>query len=213
MSTSAAAGTAATAPAPTATAETTTTTTRTPPTIRSNVPASVSALLNRKLLHVRDHPLAILKTAVEEAFPGFARHDDLPAVVSTKACFDDLLIPPGHAIRSPSDTFYVDAERILRPHTSAHQTELLRKGETAFLVAGDVYRRDEIDATHFPAFHQMEGVKVFPRGTTKEEAFADLKTSLERMCDHIFKGQASRRKWVDAYFPFTEPSAELEVTF
>lgn len=55
----------------------------------------------------------------------------------------------------------MDAESVLRCHTSAHQTQLLRAGEPGFLVVGDVYRRDTVDQTHYPVFHQMEGVRVF----------------------------------------------------
>ncbi|ONK65671.1 uncharacterized protein A4U43_C07F39500 [Asparagus officinalis] len=66
-----------------------------------------------------------------------------------------------HVTRSYNDTYYVDSQHVLRCHTSAHQAELLRKGHTHFLVTGDVYRRDSIDSTHYPVFHQMEGVRVF----------------------------------------------------
>ena len=83
----------------------------------------------------------------------FSTHDDLSPVVSTKACFDEMLIPDDHVIRRPNDTYYIDHQTVLRAHTSAHQAELLRAREKAFLVAGDVYRRDEIDATHYPVFH------------------------------------------------------------
>ena len=69
--------------------------------------------------------------------------------------FDDILIPADHVSRGYNDTYYVDSETVLRCHTSAHQAEMLRKGETHFLVTGDVYRRDSIDATHYPVFHQV----------------------------------------------------------
>lgn len=65
--------------------------------------------------------------------------------------------------RSQSDTFYKDEKTVLRTHTSAHQTQLMRQGERAFLVAGDCYRRDEIDPSHYPVFHQMEGVRLFKK--------------------------------------------------
>lgn len=69
--------------------------------------------------------------------------------------FDDVLVPADHVSRSYNDTYYVDAQTVLRCHTSAHQAELLRKGHTHFLVTGDVYRRDSIDSTHYPIFHQV----------------------------------------------------------
>lgn len=97
--------------------------------------------------------------------PPFKVFDDLPPIVTVEQNFDELLIPPDHVSRQPSDTYYVDAQRVLRCHTSAHQTSLLRKGEDRFLVCGDVYRRDEVDSTHYPVFHQMEGVRIL----TEEE--------------------------------------------
>jgi phenylalanyl-tRNA synthetase alpha chain len=123
------------------------------------------------------------------------------------------------------------AENVLRTHTSAHQSSLLRAGHRSFLVTGDCYRRDEIDATHYPTFHQMEGVRVWdaPAGAhhpaTSAEALAspptdphsqavvaDLKHTLEGLVRHLF-GANTPHRWVDAYFPFTQPSLELEVHF
>lgn len=92
--------------------------------------------------------------------PRFITFDSLPPVVTVQQNFDDLLIPLDHVSRRPSDTYYVDAGHVLRCHTSAHQTALLRQGHDSFLVCGDVYRRDEVDNTHYPVFHQMEGVRV-----------------------------------------------------
>ena len=146
--------------------------------------------------------------------------DELAPIVSVKANFDEILIPADHVSRSPNDTFYVDEERCLRCHTSAHQTEMLRAGLSKFLVTGDVYRRDTIDATHYPVFHQMEGFRVFTReewggagGDGEFTAFceAELKAELEALARHLF-GDVEMR-WVDAYFPFTDPSLELEIFF
>lgn len=66
-----------------------------------------------------------------------------------------MLVPADHVSRSLNDTYYVDSQTVLRCHTSAHQAELLRKGHRRFLVTGDVYRRDSIDSTHYPVFHQV----------------------------------------------------------
>jgi phenylalanyl-tRNA synthetase alpha chain len=94
----------------------------------------------------------------------------------------------------------------------------LKQGEKRFLVTGDVYRRDSIDATHFPVFHQMEGVRVFTQDeiagselTGEELASQELKNMLEGLARHLF-GEVEMR-WVDAYFPFTNPSYELEIYF
>lgn len=176
-------------------------------------------------LHRRpDHPLGIIKAVIEEYFDEkfgkdtFTQFDDMYPVVSTYANFDSVLVPPDHVSRSANDTYYVDGENVLRCHTSAHQLEMLKNGATKFLVTGDVYRRDSIDATHFPVFHQMEGVRVFEPSEWEEKgveavdlARDELKETLEGLARHLF-GEVEMR-WVDAYFPFTEPSMELEIFF
>ncbi|RVW33038.1 Phenylalanine--tRNA ligase, chloroplastic/mitochondrial [Vitis vinifera] len=132
--------------------------------------------------------------------------------------FDDVLVPPDHISRSYNDTYYIDPQTVLRCHTSAHQAELLRRGHTHFLVTGDVYRRDSIDSTHYPVFHQMEGVRVFLPGDWEASgmdgtsyAAEDLKKCLEGLARHLF-GDVEMR-WIDTYFPFTNPSFELEIYF
>jgi len=172
-------------------------------------------------LHRRpEHPIGILKNAIlayfDEKFgeSSFSMFDDLHPVVTSYENFDSVLVPENHVSRSMNDTYYVTKEKVLRCHTSAHQLSLLKQGQRNFLVAGDVYRRDSIDATHFPVFHQMEGVRVF----TKEEleksdippaefVSRELKDTLEGLALHLF-GDVELR-WVDAYFPFTEPSYVL----
>lgn len=149
---------------------------------------------------------------------------DLSPIVSTVNNFDLLRIPPDHISRRPSDTYYLDQDTVLRTHTSAHQVDLLRQGHDRFLVSGDVYRCDDIDRSHYPVFHQMEGVRIMSNQnnntgggvtTTKDEQMAmieqDLKQSLEGLAHHLF-GRVPMR-WVDEYFPFTHPSYELEIFY
>lgn len=116
--------------------------------------------------------------------------DSLPPIVTIEQNFDELLIPPDHVSRQPSDTYYVDDRRVLRCHTSAHQTTLLRQGEQRFLVCGDVYRRDEVDSTHYPVFHQMEGVRIFTDEEVSTaadvEVFAPLHVHLKTMPCQFF---------------------------
>ena len=137
-------------------------------------------------------------------------------------CFDQLFIPADHVSRRPTDTYYYNRELCLRTHTSAHQIPILKNPENnAFLVMGDVYRKDTVDKTHYPAFHQMEGVRVFKdlNGTFGTENVdevkllvqRDLKNVLENLARHIF-GDVEMR-WNDDYFPFTDPSFELEVFY
>lgn len=138
-------------------------------------------------------------------------------MVTPQQNFDSLLFDKDHPGRSVTDTYYLNKEHMLRTHTSAHQSEILKKGEREFLVAADVYRRDEIDASHYPAFHQLEGVKVFPKQLSKDlkaEAISlDLQNALNNMVYNLFDRKELEVRWVDAYFPFTHPSWEMEIFF
>jgi len=186
----------------------------------NNVTPVIANHVGKNLLQLEKHPLHTLKSLIfnyfEQTFKDseqkFTMLDDLDPVVSSKQCFDELLIPTDHVSRRPSDTFYISKDTCLRTHTSAHQTELIRQGKRAFLVAGDVFRRDEIDQSHYPVFHQMEGVYIFPnKDISMVQVESALKSTLEGMVRVIF-GDVKMR-WVDAYFPFTEPSLELEIWF
>ncbi|KAL3351951.1 hypothetical protein AABB24_020178 [Solanum stoloniferum] len=150
-------------------------------------------------LHRRNqHPLGILKNAIYDYFDTnypdkFDKFDDLCPIVSVRQNFDEVLVPADHVSRSYNDTYYVDSQTVLRCHTSAHQAELLRNGYTHFLDTGDVYRRDSIDSTHYPVFHQMEGVGVFApndweaSGTDATSHAAEaLKKCLEGLAQHLF---------------------------
>ena len=144
--------------------------------VGNNVTPYIANLIGSNLHQKSDHPLGIIKEKIEGYFNKldggntFKIVDDLDPLVNAQECFDDLLIPTDHPGRKPSDTYYVtrdggrevssSKDTLLRTHTSAHQSTLMRAGKEAFLCTGDVYRRDEIDASHFPVFHQMEGVKV-----------------------------------------------------
>ena len=91
----------------------------------------------------------------------FTMVDYLSPVVTVEQNFDSLLVPKDHVSRAKNDNYYINSEYLLRAHTSAHQRDLIKTGLDAFLVTGDVYRRDEIDMCHYPVFHQMEGVRLF----------------------------------------------------
>jgi phenylalanyl-tRNA synthetase alpha chain len=214
-----------------------------------NVPPHIEQLIGTNLYLQPRHPLHTVKSLIEQYFTTqysvtsptlngpLTLHtiDSLSPIVSVRDNFDELLFPPDHVGRRPSDTYYITKDTLLRTHTSAHQVPLIRRGLTAFLVTGDVYRRDAIDVTHFPVFHQMDGVRIFTADelTTRlrlrranvaslsdAECHAekvriveeDLKQALIGMVRSLFGPNTSTR-WVDAYFPFTTPSFELEVFF
>lgn len=143
----------------------------------TNVTPTITGLVGRNLHVTPHHPVNIIKQRVVQHFHQtytnktgnalYAHFDDVPPVVTTEQNFDSLLIPEGHIARSKNDNYYINSEMLLRAHTSAHQRDFIGMGLDRFLVTGDVYRRDEIDRSHYPVFHQMEAVRLF----TKEELF------------------------------------------
>jgi tRNA synthetases class II core domain (F) len=123
--------------------------------VTSNIASRV--LIQTKLHLQPHHPLQILHAKIQHYFlqnrnnnTPFAIYDNLSPIVSTHHNFDLLRIPREHISRSQSDTYYLNETTVLRTHTSAHQVDLLQAGVDRFLVTGDVYRRDEIDASHYP---------------------------------------------------------------
>lgn len=136
----------------------------------TNVTPNLLSLVSRNLHHQNNHPLHLLKRRIIRYFYGsyvnrrgnplFSVYDKLSPVVTTYQNFDSLLVPVEHPSRKKSDSYYLNSNYLLRPHTSAHQNELIRSGLDHFLIVGDVYRRDEIDSKHYPVFHQCEGVRL-----------------------------------------------------
>ncbi len=169
------------------------------------------------------HPLTTLMERVADLFVGMGYEvAEGPEVELEWANFDALNIPPDHPARGLMDTFWVaTAEKavsgqlgtgsglVLRTHTSPVQarTMLEREPPIYVIVPGRVYRTDELDATHSPVFHQVEGL-VVDKGIT----MAHLKGTLDHFAKAMF-GETARTRWRPHYFPFTEPSAEFDVWF
>ncbi|XP_069349183.1 phenylalanine--tRNA ligase, mitochondrial isoform X3 [Eulemur rufifrons] len=147
----------------------------------TNLTRKVLSRVGRNLHNQQHHPLWLIKERVKEHFykqyvgrsgtPLFSVYDNLSPVVTTWQNFDSLLIPADHPSRKKGDNYYLNRTHMLRAHTSAHQWDLLHAGLDAFLVVGDVYRRDQIDSQHYPVFHQLEAVRLF----SKHELFAGIK--------------------------------------
>jgi phenylalanyl-tRNA synthetase alpha chain len=121
--------------------------------------------------------------------------------------------------RRVTDTYYKDKDHVLRPHTSCYEIPFLKAGHTSFLVLGDVYRKDTVDKTHYPVFHQLEGVRsvkfedIGAKDINEAKIISerDLRQTLENLARHMF-GDVEM-KWSYDNFPFTEPSVELEVNY
>uniref|UniRef100_UPI00358E21E8 phenylalanine--tRNA ligase, mitochondrial-like isoform X1 n=1 Tax=Myxine glutinosa TaxID=7769 RepID=UPI00358E21E8 len=146
----------------------------------TNIPTMVMDKLGRNLHNQKHHPLWLLKERIKDYFyreftgrchkPLFSVHDTISPVVTTQQNFDSLLVPPDHPSRYHGESYYLNAKHLLRAHTSAHQRELVSTGLDAFLLVGDVYRRDTVDRSHFPVFHQVEGLRLF----SSEQLFASV---------------------------------------
>ena len=155
------------------------------------------------------HPTTQIRRLVEDAFLGLG-YDiiDDREVETVHYNFDQLAFPPAHPTRSPRDTFFLDAERLLRTETSPSQIHVMeaQKPPIYMVSIGRVYRRDEITPTRFPIFHQFEGLAV-DRGIT----LADLKGTLLHVMRALF-GDEREVRFRTHYFPFTEPSIEPDVS-
>ncbi|XP_031626467.1 probable phenylalanine--tRNA ligase, mitochondrial [Contarinia nasturtii] len=233
----------------------------------TNLKPRIQSYLNRNIYLQDHHPLSIVRKKIVNHFyksfisnrgnPLFSVADNLSPIVTLEQNFDSLLIPVDHVSRKKSDSFYLNCDHMLRAHCTAHQLDLLKSGLDNFLVIGDVYRRDQIDSSHFPVFHQVdavrtirrdklfenhEGLEIFEpnyvpgsdsellsandlRGKVAEAgkqpchtleavklAEHELKTVLVGLVKHLF-GENIKYRWVDAYFPFTQPSFELEIWY
>ncbi|KAF3914411.1 hypothetical protein ABW21_db0207145 [Orbilia brochopaga] len=152
----------------------------------TNIPATLPAYLTRNLHLHPSHPLSTTRSTIESLFPAaeYETYNTLSPVVTVAQNFDCLGFPADHVGRSRSDTYYVNTHTVLRTHTSAHQAEKFRLldavGKPGYLITADVYRRDAIDRSHYPVFHQMEGARVFSRRDNTNIA-ASVMDEVQRM--------------------------------
>lgn len=157
------------------------------------------------------HPLTTLMERVADVFVAMGYEiAEGPEVEAEWVNFDALNVPPDHPARTMQDTFFVgspDSGVVLRTQTSPIQIRAMLDRELpVYVIApGRVYRTDELDATHTPVFHQIEGLAV-DRGIT----MGDLRGTLDHFAESMF-GQGIRTRMRPSYFPFTEPSAEVDL--
>ncbi len=155
------------------------------------------------------HPNSIAREEIERIFVGMGYEVvEGPEVEYDLYNFEKLNIPANHPAKDEQDTFYINKDILLRTQTSPVQARVMEKGKLPIrmISPGRVFRSDEVDATHSPSFHQIEGLVV-----DKNITFSDLKGTLEEFAKELF-GEETRTKFRPHHFPFTEPSAEMDVS-
>ena len=155
------------------------------------------------------HPNTIAQEEVERIFVGMGYEViEGPEVEYDEYNFEKLNIPADHPAKDEQDTFYINKDIVLRTQTSPVQARIMEQGKLPIrmISPGRVFRSDEVDATHSPSFHQIEGLVI-----DKNISFADLKGTLEVFAKELF-GPETKTKFRPHHFPFTEPSAEVDVS-
>ncbi len=155
------------------------------------------------------HPNQIALEEVERIFVGMGYEVvEGPEIEKDYYNFEALNIPADHPAKDEQDTFYISGDILLRTQTSPVQARVMEKGKLPIrmISPGRVFRSDEVDATHSPSFHQIEGLVV-----DKHITFADLKGTLAEFAKELF-GEDTKVKFRPHHFPFTEPSAEVDVS-
>ncbi|KAH8914287.1 phenylalanyl-tRNA synthetase [Atractiella rhizophila] len=231
-----------------------------PPDSWTNVPPSILAKKDQNLYLNPSHPIGILRSLIHSSLSSYTSIPAPSPIVSTYKNFDELGFPPDHPGRSVKDSYYLNQNTMLRTHTSAHEVDTFRMGHDRWILTADVYRRDEIDYSHYPVFHQMEGADVVARenvsdygprteklerelskenvlieDTTRigkdndyqpehdpkevDLAVAHLKATINTMFLGMLReplqktGEKLQIRWIDAFFPFTSPSYEVEILY
>ncbi|NQS88486.1 phenylalanine--tRNA ligase subunit alpha [Patescibacteria group bacterium] len=155
------------------------------------------------------HPITQTLKEIESIFIGLGFQVITGPEIETEYYnFEALNIPRYHPVRDEQDSFYLDDIHLLRTQTSPVQIRVMEKTHPPIrmISPGKCYRRDAIDASHFPMFHQVEGLAV-----DKKVTFSDLKGSLTYFVHRMF-GRKTHLRFRPSYFPFTEPSAEVDIS-
>lgn len=166
-------------------------------------------LPGKKKMMGHRHPNTITLKEVEDIFVGMGYEVvEGPEIEYDYYNFEALNIPEDHPAKDEQDTFYITKDILLRTQTSSVQVHEMEKGKLPIrmIAPGRVFRSDEVDATHSPTFHQIEGLVI-----DKNITFADLKGTLQEFAKRLF-GEDTKVKFRPHHFQFTEPSAEMDVT-
>jgi phenylalanyl-tRNA synthetase alpha chain len=183
----------------------------------NNIPSSISDKFNQCLYNQSDHPICIVKKKIYEYFSDLPRIEIDSPYVPVEYNFDKLRVPVDHPSRSPSDTYYKDDHTVLRTHMTCYLYPLgnttTGQSKLKYITCGDVYRKDAIDATHYPVFHQVDAFCIVP---DEMDVKKDLRDKLSGLVKHLFGDACVHRFLEDSEveginFPFTVDSVEIEV--
>lgn len=166
-------------------------------------------MLGKKAELGKLHPLTKVMNEIKDIFIGMGFSiADGPEVEYDYYNFEALNIPKNHPARDTQDTFYIEDNIVLRTQTSPMQVRVMEntRPPIRIIAPGRVYRSDSVDATHSPVFHQIEGLVV-----DKNVTMADLKGTLEMFTKSLY-GEQTKVRFRPHHFPFTEPSAEMDVS-
>ncbi len=166
-------------------------------------------LPSKKVTLGHRHPMTIVLDDIKDIFIGMGYEiAEGPEIENAYYNFDALNIPEEHPAKDEQDTFYINEEMMLRTSTSPVQVHVMenRKPPIRIIAPGRVFRSDEVDATHSPVFHQIEGLVI-----DKNITMGDLKGALEVFIHELY-GKSVRVLFRPHFFPFTEPSAEVDVS-
>ncbi|MBR2372475.1 MAG: phenylalanine--tRNA ligase subunit alpha, partial [Clostridia bacterium] len=154
------------------------------------------------------HPVNLVANEIMDIFKGLGFEVlEGPEIETDYYCFEALNIPKNHPARDAQDTFYIAEDIVLRTHTSPNQVRVMEKKQPPIkmLCPGKVYRSDD-DASHSPMFHQIEGLVV-----DKNVTLCDLMGTLEAFAQALFN-EKTKARFRPSFFPFTEPSVEVDLT-
>ena len=183
----------------------------------NNIPPSIEEKIGRNLYKINNHPIEIVKEMVFSYFSDLVRIEIENPYVPIEHNFDKLRVPVDHPSRNPTDTFYQNDKTVLRTHMTCYLYPMGRthsgQSQLKYINCGDVYRKDAIDSTHYPVFHQMDAFCIVEAGVDVQQ---DLRNRLSGLVKHLF-GEDCIHRFIeekncpDVYFPFTVNSLEVEV--
>lgn len=184
----------------------------------NNIPPSIENKINRALYKIPEHPLCIVKEKVFDYFDNMARIEIENPYVPIEYNFDKLRVPKDHPSRAATDTYYKSESECLRTHMTCYLYPMGKStsGHSVlkYITCGDVYRKDAIDATHYPVFHQMDAFCIVDDSVDVKK---HLRGKLRGLVKHLFGDKVDYQfledsEYEEVYFPFTVDSLEVSVS-